>query len=216
MKKSRKPSRIGRASAAWASALLLIFTLGVTAPTVAFAQDGDTPAAEPATPAVDSPVTAPDTAPAVAPDPAPAADPIPAEVPDPAPAAQTSLEKLSAELMNILVPTFVSLIGALCALLLNWVRRRFKLNVSDQQIDAWQKLAEKAAARGAEWARNKAKGLAEGKTVPGPEVLEVAANWAIEMGKTFNLPEMGREKLEGLIEAHLSVKRADPSDPLPA
>lgn len=129
---------------------------------------------------------------------------------------QTALAKLSEELLNILIPAFVTLIGLLVTLILNWVRKKFKLNVSDSQISTWSVLAEKAANRGAEWARNKAKDLTDGKTVPGPEILEVAVDWAVEMGKSLKLPEMGREKLIGLIEGHLAVKRADPNDPLPA
>ena len=120
---------------------------------------------------------------------------------------QTALSKLSEELMDIFIPAFLALISSLVAFLLNWVRKKFKLNVSNDQIDIWAKVAEKAAARGAEWARNKAKDLTEGEKVPGPEVLEVAVDWAVEMGKTFKLPEMGREKLIGLIESHLHNKR---------
>ena len=194
----------------WASALSLAIFLGAyLAPTTALAQDEP-----PAAAAIDAGAVPPDAmpAPAAAPveevAPAPAAEPAPAASPAPT-AAKTALDNLSHELMNILVPAFVALIGGLVTFLLNWIRRKFKLTVSDQQIDAWAKLAERAAARGAEWARKKAKDLTEDEKVPGPEIMEVAANWAVEMGKTFKLPEIGREKLEGLIEAHLSTQRKE-------
>jgi len=121
----------------------------------------------------------------------------------------TALAKLTTEVMNILIPAFLTLIGLLVAWVLNWVRKKFHLNVSDAQIDAWSKLAEKAANRGAEWARAKAKAATDGKKIPGPEVLEVAVDWAIEMGRVFKLPEMGREKLIGLIEGHLFTEREE-------
>jgi hypothetical protein len=211
MMKSKRLARIGRTNVAWVSSLLLVLTLGVTTP--AFAQD-DAGAA-----AVAVPVAEPAPAPEPAAEPAPAPEPAAEVAPAPAPAADatapTALSNLSAELMNILIPVFVSLIGALAAFLLNWVRKKFKLNVSDHQIAAWAGIAEKAANRGGEWARNKAKEATEDKKVPGPEVLEIATNWAVEMGVHFNLPEMGREKLIGLIESHLHAKREDPDHPLP-
>lgn len=153
-------------------------------------------------------ITTPDPIPDPKPNPvAERPEPEPAPAPSAEAAPKTALGNLSAEIMNVLVPTLVALIGSLAAFLLNWVRKRFKLTVSDNQIDAWAKVAERAADRGGEWARNKVKDATDGKKVPGPEVLEVAVNWAVEMGKTFKLPEMGREKLEGLIEGHLFKKR---------
>lgn len=208
------------------TALVLALGLGSSA----FAQDppADTPAA-----------TTPDTAPAAdtAPDPKPEApkadapekengaavasngnapaETLEAETSSADPTKQSALSKLSEDLMNILIPAFLALIGMLVTFILNWVRKKFKLNVSDAQIATWATLAEKAANRGAEWARNKAKELTEDKKVPGPEVLEVAVDWAVEMGRSLKLPEMGREKLIGLIEGHLAAKRANPADPLP-
>ena len=92
-------------------------------------------------------------------------------------------------------------------MLLNWLRRKFKLQVSDQQIATWSKLAAEAANRGAEWARAKAKTAADGQKVPGPDVLDVAVNWALDMGEAMKLPQLGREKLIGLIEAELFKTR---------
>lgn len=145
-----------------------------------------------------------------------AADPAPAAiVAAPASAKETALSKLSTEVLNILIPAFLALIGFLVTWILNKVRKKLHLNVSDQQVEAWAKIADKAAARGGEWARNKAKDATDGKTIPGPEVLEVAVDWAVEMGRAFNLPEMGREKLVGLIESNLHSKRTDHTHPLP-
>ena len=189
----------------------LVFVCALTVSTAAIAQDDPTPdptpAAEPA-PAPETPAAEP--APAAVPDPtpAPATEP-PAETPAPvvalapAPQEETSLAKLSDAAMDILVPAFGTLISGLVTILLLWLRRRFKLKVSDEQIASWSKLARKAALRGAEWARKKAKDMAEGEKVPGPDILEMAANWAIDMADAAGLPKIGREKLEGWIEAEL-------------
>lgn len=117
--------------------------------------------------------------------------------------APTALERLSTEVMNVLVPVFVALVGGLATWLLKKLKEKTGIEVSDAAAASWFKLAHKAALRGGEYARNKAKELTEGEKVPGPEVLELATNWAIDMGKSLKLPEMGREKLEGLIEAEL-------------
>jgi hypothetical protein len=117
--------------------------------------------------------------------------------------------------MAILLPILGTLATGLAALLLAWVRKKFKLDIGDKQIDAWAKLAGKAANRAGEWARNKLKDATEGKTIPGPDILEVGVNWAIEVGKAAGLPDIGREKLAGLIEGHLFERRKNPSDPLP-
>ena len=109
---------------------------------------------------------------------------------------RTALDNFSSEILNILIPGFLAFIGFLVTWILNKVRVKLHLTVSDQQIDSWARLAERAAGRGAEWARNQVKDLTEDEKIPGPDILEVAVNWATEMGKTFKLPEMGREKLE--------------------
>ncbi|MBW2691044.1 MAG: hypothetical protein JRE57_00240 [Deltaproteobacteria bacterium] len=124
-------------------------------------------------------------------------------------AAKTSLDNLSAEIMNILVPVFVAFIGGLATWLLHKVQKKFGVDVGEKTATAWSNLARKAALRGGEWARKKTKALAEGKKIPGNEVMEVSANWAIEMAKAQKLPELAREKLEGLIEAHLFELRMD-------
>jgi hypothetical protein len=205
MKNSKKLLKNGPLSAVRASALTLAIMLGVLgAPAIAFAADdaGATVAAD-----AGAVVAAAEPAPAPA---APVEATVSAEAPAaPAvvPAAQTSLDKLSSEIMNILIPVFSALMLGLSTLLLNWVRKKFKLDVSDKQISQWSMVAELAAGRGGEWARNKIKDLAEGETLPGPDVLEVAVNWAIDYGVAHGLPEMGREKLAGLIESKLHVKR---------
>ena len=120
---------------------------------------------------------------------------------------RTSLDRLSSEILNVLIPTFVLLIGVLATAFLNWIRRKTKIDVSLKQIVSWGIVAELAAARGSEWVRNKTKDMTEGKTIPGPEILEVATNWAIDFGVANHLPEVGRAKLEGLIESKLQAKR---------
>lgn len=124
-------------------------------------------------------------------------------------ATQTSLDKLSSEILNILIPAFVTLIGGLFALLLSWIRKKLQLDVSNKQIYQWSMVAEMAADRAGEWTRNKTKDLTEGKTIPGPEILEVGANWGLEYGKAHGLVDIGREKLEGLIESKLQARRID-------
>lgn len=125
----------------------------------------------------------------------------------------TALERLSTEILNVLIPVFVALVGGLATWLLKKLKEKTGIEVSDAAAESWFKLARKAALRGGEYARRKAKDLTEGQRVPGPEVLELATNWAVDMGKSLKLPEMGREKLEGLIEAHLfELRREDNVD----
>lgn len=138
-----------------------------------------------------------------------APEPSPPPAADGAAAGGSTLQKLSDEVMAVIVPAFGTLVTGLIGILLAWVRRKTKIQVSDQTLDAWAKLAGKAANRAAEWARKKVKESTEGKKVPGPEVLDVAVNWALEVGKEMGLKEMGRAKLEGLIEAHLFENRSE-------
>jgi len=104
---------------------------------------------------------------------------------------------------------FVALVGALATWLLNKIQKKVGIDVGQKTADAWSELARKAAMRGGEYARKKMKDVTDGKKLPGPEVMEVAANWAIEMAKQQKLPDMAREKLEGLIEANLFEIRMD-------
>lgn len=129
--------------------------------------------------------------------------------------SQTALAKLSAEIFDMLFPVFKMLLLGLATLLLIWVRKKYKLDVSDRIIKQWSSIADKAADRGGEWVRNKTKSFTDGRKIPGPEILEVAVDWAITAGRAYGLPAMGREKLIGLIESRLHAKRTDPSHPLP-
>ena len=117
--------------------------------------------------------------------------------------ADTAIQSATSEIMGILVPVFVTLIGGLATWILRKVQQKLHIEVGDKTALAWDDLARRAALRGGEWARNKSKDLTEGKKLPGGEVMEVAAIWAVEMAKQQKLPEMARNKLEGLIEAHL-------------
>jgi len=117
--------------------------------------------------------------------------------------AETAIQSATSEIMGILVPVFVTLIGALATWILRKVQQKLHIEVGDRTALAWDELARRAALRGGEWARNKSKDLTDGKKLPGGEVMEVAAIWAVEMAKQQKLPEMARNKLEGLIEAHL-------------
>lgn len=217
MRNSRKQRRIGQWSARLASASLLALVLSLSITSTAWGQDDPasdpTPAAEPA-PAPRAPAATP--APAVTPDPKPASDPAPVVALSPAPKEETALAKLSDEIMNILVPVFGTLISGLVTLLLLWLRKRFKLQVSDEQINSWSKLSRKGALRAAEWARKKAKEAVDDKKIPGPDILEIAVNWALEAGKAAGLPEMGREKLEGWVEAELFDLRREENGSSPA
>jgi hypothetical protein len=203
MKKIKKLAKTGMAKRLLAKAVLVAVLLtGLALPSTAIAQEDAGVALFDAAPAAT--VETPAPAPAVEVE-APAA---PELVVADAPAApQTSLDKLSSEIMNILIPVFSALMLGLSTLLLNWLRKKFKLDVSDKQIAQWSHVAELGANRGAEWARNKIKTLAEGEKLPGPDVLEVAVNWALDYGISHGLPEMGREKLAGLIESKLNLKR---------
>ena len=121
----------------------------------------------------------------------------------------TALEEFHAQVMNILIPVFVTLIGSLATWLLLKIKAKLHLDVSDKTMTQWTDLARAAALRGGEWARQKSKGLVEGKKLPGGEVMDVAAKWAIQMAEHQKLPEMAREKLEGLIESELFKLRRE-------
>jgi len=123
--------------------------------------------------------------------------------------ADTAIASATSEIMNILVPVFVALIGALATWILRKVQQKLHIDVGEKTAAAWGELARKAALRGGEWARKKSKDLTDGKKLPGGEVMEVAAGWAVEMAKQQKLPAMAREKLEGLIEAHLFELRTE-------
>lgn len=116
---------------------------------------------------------------------------------------ETSISRLSSEVLDILIPVLVAFVGAFATWALNKLQKKMGIELSANTIATWSNLAETAADRAGEWARKKSKDLTDGKKVPGPEVMEVAANWAIDMGKQLKLPQIGREKLEGLIEARL-------------
>jgi hypothetical protein len=151
---------------------------------------------------VDTKPTAPKTPEIVGTPKAPAATPT---VPAP---EKTSLSKFSDALMDMLIPAFSTLILGLFSLLLLWGKKKLKLDVSDKGLASWTEVAKLAVDRGAEWSRNKVKKLVEGQKVPGPEVLDVAVNWATDLGVSMGLPAIGRAKLEGLIESELSKRRA--------
>lgn len=129
--------------------------------------------------------------------------------------ADTAIQSATSEILSILIPVFVALIGALATWILRKVQQKLHIDVGEKTAAAWAELARKAALRGGEWARKKSKDLTEGKKLPGGEVMEVAASWAIEMAKQQKLPEMARNKLEGLIEAHLFELREAEAEPAP-
>lgn len=161
----------------------------------------------------DAGVAAPiaETAPVAAePDPAP-----PSTEPTPAPEVpQTGLEALRDQILAVLIPTFVLFIGGLAVLILRKVSSKLGLDLSDKVMQQWGELARQAALRGAEYARKKLKDATDGKKVPGPEVLDVAVNWATQMAIAQGLPVLAREKLEGLIEAHLfELRREEAATP---
>lgn len=124
-------------------------------------------------------------------------------------AADTALGRLSDDILNVLTPIFVAFIGALAVWLLALLKKKWGIGVSDATTSAWADLARNAALRGAEYARAKAKAALGNKKVPGPEVLEVATNWAIDVARNAGLPEMARKALEGLIESQLFELRME-------
>lgn len=118
-------------------------------------------------------------------------------------AADTALSAATQETLNILIPVFVALVGSLATWILRKVQQKLHLDVGQKTAEAWADLARRAAFRGGEWARKKSKDLTEGEKLPGGQVMEVAVLWALEMAKQQKLPELARDRLEGLIEAHL-------------
>lgn len=213
MKKSKKLAGTGRIKAVLVSATLLV-AVGLVAPAVSFAQTDAAPVAA-TTESETTPAPQPEPAPAPSGDvvtPAPEAPPVESGM-DPV-AAKTGLQNLSEAVLEIVIPTLVTAIGGLITMFFLWVRKKYKLDISDKSIDSWSKLAKKGANRGGEWARNKTKELVKGKRVPGPEVLDVGVSWAIEAGRAAGLPEMGREVLEGWVEGHLFENRDDEEQPV--
>lgn len=202
-----KTKKTGAVSRLLLGSLVLIGLMA--APTSAIADDAGVAVIEtqPATVAV-APAADPAPTPAAAPTPAPAPAATPTVVVAPAP-KQTGLEALRDQLLAILIPTFVLFVGALATAALAKFKKKLGLDVSEKVAEQWQSLAQSAALRGAEWARKKAKELTDGKKVPGPEVLDVAVNWATDMAVHQGLPALARAKLEGLIEAELFKLRAD-------
>jgi hypothetical protein len=124
-------------------------------------------------------------------------------------AEDTAVQKLSDQLMSILTPVIVAFVGALFTWLLVLFQKKTGIKIEDDKVNAWSNIARKAALRGAEWARKEAKKRGAGVKIPGPEILEVSAKWAIDMGAQSKLPQMAKDALEGLIEAHLFELRME-------
>lgn len=133
---------------------------------------------------------------------------VPAPAPAPAPAT-TAIQDAMAQVMSILIPVFVAFIGGLATWILRKVQQKLHIDIGEKTSAAWADLARRAALRGGEWARKKSKDLTEGKKIPGGEVMDVAAKWAIQMAEQQKLPVMAREKLEGLIEVELFKLRLE-------
>lgn len=198
-----KTKKTGAVSRLLLGSLVLIGLMAAPAPAIADdagiavietqpAPPASTPAAAPAAAVTDA--TPPGSTPTIVVAPAP---------------KQTGLEALRDQLLAILIPTFVLFVGALATAALAKFKKKLGLDVSEKVADQWRALAQNAALRGAEWARKKAKEMTDGKKVPGPEVLDVAVNWATDMAVHQGLPVLARAKLEGLIEAELFKLRAD-------
>lgn len=135
----------------------------------------------------------------------------------------TALEDLHTQLMAVLVPAFVLVVTALATWIGLKIKAKLHLDVSEKTMEQWNNLARAAALRGAEWARTKTKAIVDGKKLPGGEVMDVAAKWAIQMAEHQGLPALASEKLQGLIESQLfqlrreeAVTPTDPTKPAPA
>lgn len=122
---------------------------------------------------------------------------------------RTSLDVLSSEILNILIPSFISAIGILATMLLAWIGKKAKIDISEKRMSQWQGIAQLAAGRAGEWGRNELKKVTEGKTIPGPDILEVGVNWGLEYGIAHGLPDIGRRKFEGLLESFLHFDRIE-------
>lgn len=115
--------------------------------------------------------------------------------------APTAAARFADQMFEIVTPIFVTVISTLASWVLWKARQRFGFQISESTQQQWDNIAEKAALRGAEWARQQAK--TTGRKVKGPAVLEVAANWAIDIAKDTKLPARGRDVVNGLVEAQL-------------
>jgi hypothetical protein len=192
--------------------LFLISLMGQPA-AAADAGQPDVTEVQPATTPAVEPAPAPDSSPASTMTVTTLAPTQPTLTVTPQPSPQTGLEAFRDQVLAILLPIFVLFIGALATAALAKAKKKLGLEVSEKTTDQWGALARSAALRGAEWARKKAKELTDGKKVPGPEVLDVAVNWATDMAVHQGLPELARAKLEGLIEAELFQLRREEAPP---
>lgn len=122
---------------------------------------------------------------------------------------KTGLQAFTDQVLAVLAPIFVAFIGSLATYLLYLFQKKTGIQVSDATRQQWEQIARKAALRGAEWARKKAKESTDGKKVPGPEVLDQAVLWATQLAQTMKLPELARDELVGLIEAKLFELRLE-------
>jgi hypothetical protein len=154
------------------------------------------------------------------------ADPV---LPTVGPATEpTALQNFVNQVLAILAPVIISALGVVTTWILFKIKQKLHIEVSQATQDAWAKLANDAAHRGAEWARQQALAAVGDKKIPGGAVMDVAANWAMQMAEQQKLPDMARAKLTGLIESELfKIRRDDaatgigdqakfdPSKPLP-
>lgn len=77
----------------------------------------------------------------------------------------------------------------------------------DAMIDDWVK-------KGVMYAEEKGRAAANAKLadVKGPDKLELAANFVLDMVNKYDLPDMARDKVEKLIESKLMAERVDPAN----
>lgn len=116
-------------------------------------------------------------------------------------ATVSPLRQLMDQLLAVLTPFVVAVVGLMTTWVLKKLRDRLHLQVSDAQMTSWTQLAEQAALRGAEYARKVTRG--ESRKPTGDEVLGVAVEWAADMALKSGLPAMSPERLKGLIESQL-------------
>lgn len=123
--------------------------------------------------------------------------------------AVTGLQSLEQAVMAILVPVVVAAASSLGLWIMNKLRQKLHLQVSDAQISQWNAILQHAVLRGAEYARNEADKLVEGKKVPGGQVMDAAVAFAVAAAESAGLPEKARSEIEGWIEGHLNATRRE-------
>lgn len=112
---------------------------------------------------------------------------------------------------DILTPVLIILAGWLAHRLVGIIEKKFSVDVPERQealLDTW---IEQGIHLAEEWSRNKVKH--EAKKATGPEKLEVAAGFVLDLVESRGWIDWGKERLLAKIEAKLGHQRVTSEKP---